>query len=131
MPHRAQIRHDGCLHTVEVPHLTVPRCQKCGELLFDNGAHDQVSQALRAQLHLLTPEQIRSNRSALGLSPQELSIRLGMPLETIGQLEDSLLIQSRALDNLLRVFFAVPQARSALGEAAHNPDFGVVVSTGC
>lgn len=123
LPYRTQVRHDGVLHTVEVPNLTVPRCALCGELLFDNRANDQVSAALRAQLHLLTPEQIQAQRTALGLSPQELAVQLLMPDDAIQQLEDGLRVQSRALDNLLRLFFAVPQARSALA-ARQSPEFG-------
>src|SRR5438128_853424 len=114
IPYQAVVRHDGVLHTVDIPQLTVPRCAQCGELLFDNDANDQISQAVRGQLHLLSPEQVRANRMALGLSAPELATRLGMPSQTIEELEERLRIQSRALDNLLRVFFAVPQVRSAL-----------------
>lgn len=129
IPYRTQVRHDGQLQTVDIASLTVPRCAKCGELLFDNTANDQISAALRAQLHLLTPEQVRVNRTALGLSQEELSARLGMPPETILQVEERLLIQSRALDKLLRLFFAFPQVRSVLGQAEHNQDIGAAVST--
>ena len=128
MPYRFKIRHDDVQHTVDVPALTVPRCGNCGELLFDNDAGAQMSAALRAQIHLLSPEQIRSSRTSLGLGREELSARIGMPPETVEELEEHLRIQSRALDNLLRVFFAVPQARTALDEAKGSPDFGRAVS---
>ncbi len=128
IPYQTRIWHDGVQYTVDLPALTVPRCGNCGEILFDNAANNQISDALREKLHLLSPEQIRSNRLALGLKPEELSTRLGLPLETVGELEERLRIQSRALDNLLRVFFAVPQARSALDNAKGNPEFGLEVA---
>jgi DNA-binding transcriptional regulator YiaG len=128
MPYQIKIRHDNVLHTVDIPALTVPRCGNCGELLFDNDADDQMSAALRAQLHLLSPEQIHSNRTSLGLSREELSARIGMPPDTVEELEERLRIQSRALDNLLRVFFAVPQARTALDDAKGSPEFGLAVA---
>src|SRR5438128_977631 len=68
IPHQSKVRHDGELHTIEVPHLEVPQCGNCGEYVFDNHADDQISQVLRAKLHLLTPEQIRASREALSLS---------------------------------------------------------------
>ncbi len=128
IPYRTQVRHDGVLVTVEVPALTVPRCALCGELLFDDRANDQMSAALRAQLNLLTPEQIQANRTALGLNPRELAAQLGMPDDAIEQLEEGLRVQSRALDNLLRLYFAVPQARSALVAAGQSPEFGTVAA---
>src|SRR5271165_3034832 len=63
----AEIKHDGLLHTVHLPALELPKCRSCGELLFDYRADDQIHDALRAQLHLLTPAQIRNRRKDLGL----------------------------------------------------------------
>ncbi|MCX7428971.1 MAG: hypothetical protein NTW96_25515 [Planctomycetia bacterium] len=66
--HTSQIKHDGRLYTVEVPTLRVPRCGACGEMVFDNDADEQIAQALREQLGLLSGDQIRKNRDDLGLS---------------------------------------------------------------
>jgi hypothetical protein len=130
IPYRATLRYEEQPCTVDIPNLTVPRCGACGEMLFDNAANDQISDAFRAHLRLLAPEQIRRNRTALKLSPEELSGQLGMPPGTVGELEDRLRLQSRALDNLLRVFFAIPQVRAALGAAERSPDFGLEVWVG-
>lgn len=128
LPYRTQVQHDGTLYTVDVPNLTVPRCGACGEILFDDRANDQVSAALRTRLHLLTPTQIQAGRVTLGLSAVDLALQLGLPDDAIQRVEDRLQIQSRALDNLLRLFFAVPQARSALAASHGSPDFGTVAS---
>ena len=66
--HTSQIKHDGRLYVVEVPKLRVPRCGECGELVFDNVADDQIANALREQLRLLSCSEIRRNREQLGLS---------------------------------------------------------------
>jgi hypothetical protein len=58
MHHTSQIKHDGRLCTVEIPSLRVPQCSACGELVFDNDADEQIAQALREQLGLLSGDQV-------------------------------------------------------------------------
>lgn len=112
--YRCDMTHDGQLHTVEVPQLSVPRCGNCGELVFNDDAEAQIRRALRTQLRLLTPEEIQTARTGLGLSQAALADRLGVTEATISRWETEAQIQSRALDNLLRVFFAFPEVRSVL-----------------
>lgn len=125
--HQSQVLHDDELHTIEVPRLEVPQCGNCGEFVFDLYADDQISEALRAKLHLLTPEQIRANREALGLSPRELAALLGVAEEMVSDWEDSLRIQSRVEDNFLRVYFAAPEVRTLLASFRHDPSLGASV----
>jgi DNA-binding transcriptional regulator YiaG len=124
-----QIRLEGQLHHVYTPQLVVPRCQECGELFFDNDTEKQVSQAVRTQLHLLLPEQIRANRESLGPSLAELADKLGVTAEVLGDWEEGLVYQPRALDNLLRVYFALPAVRSVLRGPDQSPVLGAVVGT--
>ena len=102
----------------------MPRCTKCGELLYDNDAFDQMYAALRTKVHLLTPEQIRDCRGGLGLSEQELGQRIGIEGELIFGFENGLRIQTRVVDNLLRVFFALPAVRAALIGPGQDPGLG-------
>lgn len=127
--YRSNVRHDGDLHCVDLPQLTVPRCQKCGELYFDNAAEEQVSRALRGQLQLLQPEQIRLNRLALNLSAREMAECLGTSAAQLTAWEEGLEFQSRAIDNLLRAFFALTEVRAALRGPEQNPAFGAVVTS--
>jgi putative zinc finger/helix-turn-helix YgiT family protein len=108
------VKHDGQMHHLEIPELTIPKCKACGELVFSNSVDDQIMQALRTKARLLTPEQIRSGRKALGLKSKEFALRLGVAPETVSRWEKGRVIQSRAMDNLVRVYFALPEVRSVL-----------------
>jgi putative zinc finger/helix-turn-helix YgiT family protein len=109
-----EIRHDGRLYTVRVPLLQVPRCLSCGELLFDNVADEQISRALRQKLRLLQPEEIRGKLDTLSLSQAQFAQRLGVAKETVSRWVTGSMIQSRALDNLMRLYFGLPEARAVL-----------------
>src|SRR5208283_1742546 len=98
IPYRVKIKHDNQLHSIEIPQLLIPRCKECGELLFDNEADEQICQALRAHLGLLSPEQIRCNRETLGLTQQELGRQLRLVAEELSSWEMGTRIQSCALD---------------------------------
>ena len=114
-PYAADVKHDGRLHHIEIPELTIPKCRACGEVVFNYDADDQIMAALRSHLNLLTPEQIKAGRKALGLKSKELARRLGVADATVSRWEKKMMIQSRAMDNLLRAYFAVPEVRAFLG----------------
>jgi transcriptional regulator with XRE-family HTH domain len=73
---------------------------------------------------LLTPAQIRKGIEHLGLKQQEFAERLGVAPETISRWVNGALIQSRAMDNLLRVYFAIPEVRAVLRGAEQDPNLG-------
>lgn len=127
MAYSVAVPYEGTVHTVEVPQLRVPRCRNCGELAFGNEASDQISEAVRRHLGLLTAAQLRQGREALGLSIEEFDVRLGLCPESVADYENNLKIQSRALDRYLRAFFAVPQLRDVLSDTAREPRFGGLV----
>ena len=127
--HTSKIRHDGRIYIVELPALRVPRCESCGELVFDNDAGEQIYQALREQLGLLSPVEIRKNREELRLSQRQLAEQLGVAVETISRWENGLMIQTRAMDRFMRLFFSVPEARAALVGAAFLPSLGTLVQS--
>lgn len=125
LTYRCDMMHDGQLHSVTVPELTVPRCGHCGELVFNYLADEQICHALRSQLRLLASDEIRTARTALSLSQKDLADRLGVSETTVSRWEAGDQIQTRAVDNLLRVFFAFPEVRSVLLGPNQDPRLGV------
>ena len=127
MDYTAKVKHDGVVYELHLPSLEIPRCQTCGETYTTSAVDEQVSNALRSRLHLLTPMQIRKGTEKLGLKQQELAERLGVAPETISRWVNGALIQSRAMDNLLRLFFALPAVRKVLRGANQDPQLGTEV----
>jgi putative zinc finger/helix-turn-helix YgiT family protein len=125
--HKSRICLDGKTYTVELPELRVPRCRACGELVFDNDAEEQITRTLRKQLGLLSPEQIQKNREELGLDHHQLAEQLRVDAETVSLWENGLLIQSPAMDGLLRLYFGIPEVRAALIGSAFSPTIGTHV----
>ncbi len=122
-----EIEHEGRSYKLAIPDLQVPRCSSCRELIFSHAVDQQIRRAFRAHLHLLDPEQIGAGRKALGMSVEDLAERLGVAREIISRCESGDLIQTRAMDNLLRVYFAIPQVRAALQGSSQDPSLGILV----
>jgi putative zinc finger/helix-turn-helix YgiT family protein len=110
----SEIKHDGRTYTVRVPDLMLPTCRKCGEAVFSVGDDEPIRDALRAQLGLLSPSEIQKQRQCLEINQQELAEHLGVAKETISRWETGAMIQSRAMDNLLRLYFGSEEVRSLL-----------------
>jgi hypothetical protein len=114
------------MYSVTIPDLEIPTCRACGERVFTNRVEESINQALRAQLHLLTPEQIDRAIELLGMAPDEVARRLGIDQDALSTWIEGTVIQPRAMDNLLRAFFASPPFRAALTGPEQDPEFGVL-----
>ena len=108
-------KHDGRSYTIHIPDLELPTCRKCGAQTFSVGDDDRIWAALRLQVGLLTPEAILKGRSHLKMTQQQLADQLGIAKETVCRWESGA-IQSRAMDNLLRLFFESEEVRRLLRE---------------
>ena len=122
----AKVKHDGVVYELHLPSLEVPRCQTCGETYSTNAVDEQVSDALRTRLIFLTPAQMQQGIKKLKLSQQQLAERLGVAQETISRWVNGALIQSRAMDNLLRLYFALPEVRAVLRGPEQDPQLGTM-----
>lgn len=120
--------YDGKLYRLHVPDLHVNQCRNCKEIYFGADADEQINAALRDELALLTPEQIRNNLDALNLNQKDAAERLGIAQETLSRWLTGAIIQSRAMDNLLRVFFGCIQARKHLSGAHQDRGFGTSIA---
>ena len=112
--YNAEIKHDGRFYAFTIPELKLPICQACGEKVFTEKVDDQITVALREHLHLLSPEEIRMGLERLNLTQKEAAKRLGIAEATLSHWLTDTQIQSRSLDNLLRLFFAFANVRDAL-----------------
>ena len=121
----AEVRHDDRLHTFTVLDLELPICRACGEKVFTEEADLQISAALRSHLNLLTPEQIRTAIDRVGMSQSEVAERLGIAEQALSGWLNEMTIQSRAMDNLLRTFFAFPTVRIALCGPTQDSRLGI------
>lgn len=122
-----EVRYDGRLHALTLKALTVPVCSSCGERVFTSEIDDRINEAMRDQLRLLSPEQIQSAICKLGMKQTDLAAHLGVTEETVSRWIDGSLLQTRAMDNLLRAYFALPQLRAALTGSGQDPEFGATV----
>ena len=127
LPYSTVVQYDGRSDTVEVPEFQVPRCKNCGALVFDDPANDQIADALRQQVGLLSPERIRGNRESLGLTQRDFANLLGVGESTVSRWETGSQIQQRSLDCLMRLFFAFPEVRDALIGRDRLADLGTQV----
>lgn len=127
---QVQRNYDGRVYKLLVPDLPVTACNACGNVFFTEESDDRILAALRKHLVLLTPEQIRANIKKLDLSQKDAAQCLGVAPETLSRWLCGAIIQSRAMDNLLRIFFASPEVRQNLKAAERNPSFGEAVNEG-
>jgi len=105
IPYTARVKHDNCLYTFPIAELQIQKCRSCGEILFDNDTDDQISQGLREHLHLLSPQQIRGRLKQFGLMQKEFADCIRVAPETVCRWLSGTYIQSRAMDELMRLFF--------------------------
>jgi putative zinc finger/helix-turn-helix YgiT family protein len=116
--YQTEVTHDGRTYLLNLPALHVLRCGSCGSIVLDDEADEKISDALRAAAGLLSPEEIRRGREALGLTQKQLAHYLQVGESTLSRWETGGQIQQRSLDRLMRTFFHVPEARRFLEETA-------------
>ncbi|HEY7158823.1 MAG TPA: type II TA system antitoxin MqsA family protein [Gemmataceae bacterium] len=119
--YQAEVGHDGCMYSITIPALNVFRCDQCGAIVLDDEADKKVSEALRQAAGLLSPEQVRRRREKLGLTQKQLAQVLQVHEATLARWETGGQLQQRSMDQLMRLYFQVPEARRFLEETAVAP----------
>lgn len=117
VPYQTTRHHDGQDYELALADVVLLACSACGNRIVPMDSEERLMAALRQAAILLTPEEIRDNRVRLGLSQGKLASELGVTEDTLSRWEAGLLIQTRALDNLLRAFFSLPSLRSYLSKS--------------
>src|SRR5437870_3918773 len=57
IPYQCQRNYNGRLITVVLANLAVPRCDNCGELVFDYEAEEQINRACESQASTLKEDE--------------------------------------------------------------------------
>ena len=81
--------------------VTVLGCQDCGLEYTDDTAEDARHEAVCRHLGVLTPREMKSLRSKLGLSRMDFSHFTGIGSASLSRWENGNFIQNSAADNLL------------------------------
>jgi len=104
--------------TIAVPDVEHERCAQCGEEYLSLDAADLVQREavarMRAAHGLLTPDEIRGLRRALGVSQAALERLLGVGAKTVVRWEKGTVFQSATADRLMRLLTAKPELVSLL-----------------
>ena len=116
VPYEVEAEHDGRRYSVVISDLVTPKCDNCGELVLTATANEQITDALREQVGLLTPSRIRAGREELGLTQEQFAEKLRIASATVSRWETGAQVQQRALDLLMRLYFGLIEVRSALAE---------------
>jgi putative zinc finger/helix-turn-helix YgiT family protein len=114
----SEMGHDGKAYTISIPGLEVLECENCHARMLSDGSYERLDEALRRQVGLLTPEEIKHQRKSLGLSQQELADYLQVAPETVSRWETGAQIQQRAMNRHLLGLFKVPDLRAFYGQLA-------------
>jgi HTH-type transcriptional regulator/antitoxin MqsA len=96
-------------------------CPACDEVFYGPEAEQVHHRAICKALGLLTPEEIKSLRERLGKSQVAFAQLTGIEAATLSRWEQGRLMQSRALDNYLRILDALPEAVLALERMSKYP----------
>jgi DNA-binding transcriptional regulator YiaG len=121
------MEHDGREYTVTVPQLEILECEACHARVLPDKAHERLLDGLRRGAGLLTPGQIREARQALELHQKDLALALRVAPETVSRWETGAQIQQRAMDCLLRLFFALEEVREFLADESRMRVLGAAV----
>ena len=63
IPHNAEVKHDGKLHSFFIAELCIDKCEAGGEEYFSSETDGQISKELRVYLCSLKTEEIRVDAS--------------------------------------------------------------------
>lgn len=123
-PHVQRLKYDGRRHDVLVEGMPRWRCDSCDVTATNDDSDSVVQDCLRRHIGLLTAEEIRAARTALGLTQADLAGLLGCAAESVSRWENAAILQSRTYDRLLRLVFQLPAVRQLLGGMGQDCPIG-------
>jgi putative zinc finger/helix-turn-helix YgiT family protein len=98
------------------------RCDQCGEEYYTGEQADlhefKVDAKKREQQRLLAPERITAIRARSGVSQRNFEAMVGMGTNTLSRIERGKEVQSKVVDNMLRLIDRDPAALGYLASEA-------------
>ena len=91
-------------HETVIPDAQWEECSSCGEVVLSQDLDRRIEQWQYTREGLLTPGELREIRERLGLSQVEIAKRIGVGEKSYTRWETGFSIQSKANDNLIRLF---------------------------
>ena len=122
--HVQKMKYDGRRYDVLVEGMPRWRCEACDVTATDDASDIVVQDSLRRHIGLLTAEEIREARTALGLTQADLAGLLGCAAESVSRWENAAILQSRTYDRLRRLVFQLPAVRRLLGSMGQDCPVG-------
>ena len=119
-----EIKYDGAIRQVPVDGMPEWHCAICDVSTLHDESDEILEDALRKHMRLLQPSELRTARESLGLKQKELADLTGCASESLSRWETGAVLQSRAYDRLLRLFFHLPEAREMLVDLESDPTLG-------
>jgi putative zinc finger/helix-turn-helix YgiT family protein len=119
-----EIKYDGAIRHVPVVQMPEWHCAACEVATLHDDSDEILQDALRKHMRLLRPTELRTARESLGLKQKELADLTGCASESLSRWETGAVLQSRAYDRLLRIFFHLPEARELLADLELDPTLG-------
>lgn len=102
---------------VTIDNVSWDECTGCGELYLDHKARAVIERAQANAAELLSPEELRRIRKAIGTTHSGMAKLLGVGEKSYIRWENGQSIQTRAIDNLIRLttskILATPMATAA------------------
>ncbi len=114
MNYSTDLEFDNRVYRIKIPKLKTPRCRKCGAPIIDSEADEHITAEFLRLAKLLTPDKIRKYRERLGISQKDLASAIGIVEKEVARYESGRQFQQRPVDNMLRLFFGLPEARDLL-----------------
>lgn len=105
-------------HSLTVPDYRILECSACGEAIVGKDLARRAEKLLRdfgREIDgLLTASDIKRIRHKLHLTQEQMATVLGGGLKGFARYENGQVVQSRAMDNLLRILDRFPESLSVL-----------------
>ena len=114
--YKTGFKYEGHLHEFEARDVALNKCRDCGGVILPNMALDQITEAFRRHVGLLTAQQISDDLQKLQLTQKDFAELLGVAPETVSRWLTNVQIQTRSLDRLMRLFFKSAELRKDLAD---------------